>query len=109
MADLHASTDHQAVLFRDGSSISLHRVIKTGAPDTLMRATPVAGGLLAFSLATISRQLAHDVAMSPARDVAGLIFYSLRQSFPSAEAFQAHVMSHRATPVCIDQQMRAAA
>jgi len=95
MSGLSVSAQAHQILFRNETSIGLHRVFRCGTPLTLLRALPFAGGFLVFDLSDVSRQLGQDLPGAPARDVSGLVFYSLRCQFPSADDFKACVLSKR--------------
>lgn len=95
MAELIVSAQAHQILFRDNTSVGLHRVFRCGAPLTLMRALPYAGGFLVFDLGDVNRSLTEDLPGAPARDVSGIVFYTLRCQFASADALKACVLSKR--------------
>ena len=76
------------VMWRDGSAINLHPVQVAGAPDTYLRGLQLdPHSWVIFDLRKLAPQLGKDIAQAPARDVVGLVFYTLRQAYPSASYF----------------------
>lgn len=83
---------HQ-ILFRDGSSIGLHRVYQHGTPATLLRAVEFADSFIVFDLEGMDTELGKDLRGAPARDVAGLVFYGLRSRFANRDELLARAMN----------------
>ncbi len=82
------------ILFRDGTDVGLHMVWKNGTPVPHLRALPYGESLVVFDLNTISQQLVRELAYTPARDVPGLVFYTLRQLFTTADLLALHAVKH---------------
>lgn len=96
-----ASDAHHAVapqryeiMLRDGSSIGLHQVWMNSAPVLLLRALRHGDSLIVFDLASVSRELAADLPATPTRDVPGLVFYSLRSKYATADELVLQIMQH---------------
>lgn len=90
------------IMFKDGSSIGLHRVHQGGAPVTLLRALRHGASLVVFDLAQLCRELATELPQAAARDVHGLIFYTLRARFANADAVIAKVLQNPREILTID-------
>lgn len=82
------------ILFRDGTTVGLHLVWKNGAPVPHLRALPYGESLIVFDLNTISEQLVRELAYTSSRDVPGLVFYTLRQLFATADLLCLHAVQH---------------
>lgn len=83
------------VMWRDGSSVQLHPVHRGGRPMTMLRAVEAAGGhMLLVDLTRLVRRLDAELRATPERDVAGHVFYTLREAFASAPTFMAAVQRH---------------
>lgn len=82
------------IMFKDGTSIGLHRVYQGGTPVTLLRALRYGDSLIVFDLSQLCRELASELPQAAARDVHGLIFYTLRSRFSSADAVIAKILQN---------------
>lgn len=96
---------HQVEL-RDGSQHRLIQLQHAGAPSPYLRALAQPGSkrLQVFDLRRLARSLAADIPPSPARDLPGLVMYTLRAIYPNAMALQravAEVCELSAEPVAI--------
>ena len=79
----------QEVIFKDGSALWLHRVGDT-VPDLFQRRVELANGEYArVDLRRLAPELAADLPVAESRDVPGLVHWSLRLLFGSAQAFKA--------------------
>lgn len=76
------------VMFRDGSAIGLHLVQGAGGvPELLLRAVRVDFDWLVFDLRhVVNADIERDIKRLEARDRAGIVFYTLRLAFPTAQA-----------------------
>jgi hypothetical protein len=72
------------IMFRDGSAIGLHQVWHNGAPASNLRALRQGNSLLVFDLSRIVPTLGRELPPCPARDVPGLVYYTLRARFANA-------------------------
>lgn len=85
-----AHTD--AVHWPNGVGVHLHPVYANGLPMLTLRALATQGGhLQLFDLARLVRRLDIDLRTCPKRDVPGMVLFTLRQAFASAELFTAAV------------------
>lgn len=83
------------IMFRDGIAVQLHPVQAHGLPLPMLRALEIGGGQLAlFDLTRLVRRLDAELRVCPRRDVPGLVFYTLRQAYPTAALFVADVERH---------------
>jgi hypothetical protein len=75
----------QEVVFADGTSIWLHRVEHQGIPQLFLRDVggPSAGATV--DLRRLVPELATDLPVASTRDVPGLVHFSLRGRFQSAQ------------------------
>jgi hypothetical protein len=83
------------ILFQDGTAIGLHQVWQHGAPVRLLRALRTASTLIVFDLSDLVSELDHDLAMANPRDIPGLVFYSLRGKFKTADEALAIINTKR--------------
>jgi len=75
----------QEIEFRDGSQLVLHPVFDLDAPLTHHRAIYLPGKPpMLVDLRHASRQLGDDLCQAQARDIPGLVRYTLRHAFPNA-------------------------
>lgn len=76
----------QEVEFADGSRIWLHRVERQGVPDLYLRelGAPAAGTQV--DLRNLVPELAKDLPTAQRRDMPGVVHFSLRGRFKSAQA-----------------------
>jgi hypothetical protein len=96
----HIAAQRYEIMFKDGTSIGLHQVWVNGAPVRLLRALRQGDLFLVFDLGKLSPQLARELPPSPDRDVVGMIFFTLRQGFKTAnDCVQAiHAVHRKAVP-----------
>lgn len=91
--DREVLAQRHEVMWPDGTAVNLHPVRVAGVPDTYLRALQLdAQCWVIFDLRRVARQLGEDIARSPARDAIGLVFYTLRQAYPSAGYFRQAVL-----------------
>lgn len=81
------------VQLRDGSLHRLYMVHHQGLQSSYLRAMTLDGSnvLHVFDVRKLARSLAEDIATAPARDALGLITFTLRGAFPTADAFRSSV------------------
>lgn len=83
------------VMWRDGSSVTLHPVQECGATSTFLRAMQGGdGGWFVFDLTRIAPSLADDLRALPARDWQGAVFYTLRTQFRTAADLARRAAEH---------------
>ena len=100
---MHITGQRFEIMFKDGSALGLHMVWQNGAPVTLLRALRQGSMLIVFDLTKVAPALAEELPKCPARDVCGLVFYTLRQQFKTAsECTEAIVSLQRAVLMDID-------
>lgn len=88
--------DSARVDFKDGSAATLHAVLAHGHPDTYLRAALDAHQhWTVFDVRRLARTIGYDVPLLPRADAPGCIAFSLRATFPSAQAMLAEAMFHR--------------
>lgn len=88
--------DCARVDFKDGSAATLHAVLAHGHPDTYLRAALDAHQhWTVFDVRRLARTIGYDVPLLPRADAPGCIAFSLRATFPSAQAMLAEAMFHR--------------
>ena len=78
------------VMWPDGTALALHPVQQHGCGSLMHRAIKLPDGT--FVIVDLERTLpplGAELRRSPARDVPGVVFYTLRQSFSTAQEFQA--------------------
>lgn len=83
------------VMFRDGTHVTLHPVFEAGAPVLFLRALRLPKNVtIVFDVRQLVRQLGEDLCMAAPRDVPGLVYYSLRHAFATAELMVRQVCEH---------------
>jgi hypothetical protein len=75
------------VMFRDGTAAVLHFVRVAGMLHQYRRAVAIGASWALFDLRHVAPVLAHELPGTPARDVPGLVFLTLRSVYTSAAAF----------------------
>lgn len=89
---LEVQAQRHEVMWRDGTAVHLHPVHAHGLPMLTLRALACPDGKLQlFDLARLVRHLDGELRTTPARDVPGLVFFTLRQAYGSAAQFAADV------------------
>jgi hypothetical protein len=87
---LEVLAQRHEVMWRDGTTVTLHPVQANGLPMLALRAVALPGGqLLLVDLARLVRRLDAELRACPARDVPGHVFFTLRQAYGSAVSFTA--------------------
>lgn len=80
----------QPVLFGDGQTINLHPVQRHGTALLTQRALVMPGGrLLLVELERLARGIDAELRVTLERDMAGHVYYTLRQRYRSAAQFMA--------------------
>lgn len=77
----------QEVMFRDGSTVQLHPVLRAGIAETFLRAVRQSCRWVVIDLRYHSAEIEADILRLQPRDTPGVVFYTLRQAYPSARAF----------------------
>lgn len=76
----------QEVMLKDGTAITLHPVFNRGAPCAHHRALYLhKGAMLLVDLRRLVPQIGEDICLAAPRDVPGIVFYTLRHHFTTAE------------------------
>lgn len=75
----------QQVDFLDGTHIVLHPVFDHQTPCLYHRAIYLPSGPVIVDLRRLVRGIGGELAIAPARDVAGTVKYSLRHNYSTAE------------------------
>lgn len=103
------------VLFRCGTPLVLHPVCSRGHACTFLRAVQLEGlRWIVFDLRPLHPDIEGDMLTHLPRDVPGIVYYTLRLTFPSARAFADQVyrqaLAHWWTaPAPVPTQVRLAA
>ncbi len=88
----------QEVIFADGTALWLHRVGDT-LPDLFMRRIEMPNGEFArVDLRRLAPDLAVDLPIAATRDVPGLVHWSLRLAYRSAQALLSDVAQQQGLP-----------
>jgi len=80
----------QEVVFRDGSTLWLHRVMKDGSPSLMKRAIGTPAGIV-VDLGDLVHELRADLPSASTPDVPGMVHWHLRLAFSGAQAVLDHV------------------
>jgi hypothetical protein len=76
------------VMWPNGTSIGLHPVLDAGVEHAFLRAIEhQAGHWIVVDLRDLAPGLAADIKQLPRRDAVGVVFHTLRLTFPDAPAF----------------------
>lgn len=75
------------VMWRDGSAVQLHPVLLQGVPATFVRAFVHEARWVLTDLRHHSPEIQADVLRVQPRDTPGIVYYTLRHGYPSAQAF----------------------
>lgn len=93
------AAQRQEVMFKDGTHIHLHPVFERGAPCLFKRAIHLKHNVtVVVDLRELVPQLGADLCVAQARDVPGIVFYSLRHAYSTAELVVRQI-SLRGTPL----------
>jgi len=78
----------QEVMFKDGTAVTLHPVFDRGTPCAHHRALHLPKGItLVVDLRNLVRQIGEDICLAAPRDVPGIVFFTLRHHYSTAELF----------------------
>lgn len=78
----------QEVMFKDGTTVTLNPVFDCGAPCLHHRALHLPKGItIVVDLRTLVRQIGEDISLAAPRDVPGIVFFTLRHHYTTAELF----------------------
>lgn len=81
------------IMWRDGTAIGVHPVLRDGVPEPYLRAVPGPDlQPVVVDLRRVAPSLAADMPAAPERDRVGLVFYTLRHRFGSAREFHAEAL-----------------
>ena len=75
----------QEIMLCDGTRVTLLPVFDRGEPCRFMRAVALPTETILIDLRNLVRQLGADLPPAPARDVPGIVFFTLRHHYASAE------------------------
>lgn len=86
------------IMFKDGTTVGLHPVSASGAPQMFLRAVHHEGlQWVVFDLRHLAPEVEADVLRLHARDTPGIVFYTLRRQFPTVAAFLGRMQAQRVT------------
>ena len=89
-------TSMHEVMLADGSLHRMHAVLDLGVPAQYLRALQLSDGATyaVFDLRHLSRALGADLCTCAARDMPGIVTYTLRPLFPNAKALRVAVVGY---------------
>ena len=107
-------TSMHEVQLRDGSLHRLHAVLDLGIPHQYLRALRMSDGLsyCVFDLRHLSRQLGADLCTCAARDMPGIVNFTLRSLFASGHDLRTRIVAYShclGIPAASTAEARAAA
>ncbi len=83
------------VMWPNGSSAGLHGLLDNGVEHTYLRAIEhQAGHWIVVDLRDLAPTLEADIKQLPKRDAIGVVFHTLRLTYPSAAAFACAAIAH---------------
>lgn len=82
------------VQLHDGSRLTLLPLFEHGEPSRFHRAVRTGRALRAVDVRRLVRQLGDDLVAAPARDVPGLVQFTLRLAYPTAAVLLADIDRH---------------
>ena len=92
---LQVLAQRHEVMWRDGTSVTLHPVQARGVPMVLLRAVALLDDtLMLVDLERMQPRLGLDLRQALERDQPGVVFYGLRQAYKSALLFLAASARH---------------
>lgn len=96
----HGGTEvlHQAwpVTWPDGTALALHPVRLNGVDSLFLRALQLNDGTwIVFDVRKLWRALDEELRLMPARDVPGVIRYTLQFNFGTADQVRARALEHQ--------------
>lgn len=96
--------ERHEVLFRDDSIVGLHQVLHDGVPSVYLRCF-VHDSLhaLIFDVRHLAGSLAAEIPSCPARDLQGLVCFTMRLRFASATEFAGAVIGVTQAAALINQ------
>jgi hypothetical protein len=81
------------IMFPDGSTLGLHPVLHDGTPQMFLRALRHGPAMLiVFDLRDVCKALDAEIRKTATRDVPGLVFYTLRAVYDTANECAAVMM-----------------
>lgn len=90
------TSQRRQIHFKDGSDVWLHGVVTDGRTDRFHRALlDHAGKFEVVDLRTVAPSLAEDVIAARPSDVQGIVYFTLRHRYASAELFTAELTKRR--------------
>lgn len=83
------------VMWPNGSAVGLHGVLDTGVEHAFLRGIEHrTDHWIVVDLRDLAPGLAADIAQLPRRDAVGVVFHTLRLTFPNAAAFLSAAILH---------------
>lgn len=84
--EFSVGSQRQEVMFRDGTSLVLHPVFDHGTPLQYHRALHLPKSVsMIIDLRNLVPSIGADICVALPRDVPGIVFYTLRHHFATAE------------------------
>ena len=83
---LTIATARHEIMWRDGSAVGVHPVLRDGVPEMYLRALPGHPAIV-IDLRRVAPGIEQDMAPAPHRDRAGVVFYTLRHRYRNAREF----------------------
>lgn len=74
------------IMWRDGSAIGVHPVLRDGVPEMYLRALPGQPAIV-IDLRRVAPGIEQDMAPAPQRDRPGIVFFTLRHRYRNAAHF----------------------
>lgn len=95
-AGLAVHAQRHEVMFKDGTAVGLHPVAAHGEVQMFLRAIHHQGlQWLVFDLRHLAPEIEQDVLRLHKRDTPGVVFYSLRQHYPTAQPCIDRILAQR--------------
>ena len=82
------------IMLTDGTAVTLHPVFQHSEPCRYHRAVKLPTRTVVVDVRHLVRQLGEDLAAAAARDVPGILFFTLRHHFTTAELLLRQIFLH---------------
>lgn len=82
------------IMLHDGTVVTLHPVFQYGEPCRFHRAVKLATETRIVDVRHLVRQLGEDLVTAADRDIPGLVFFTLRHHFTTAELLLRQIVAH---------------